>query len=131
MVASKHPAHPDGALAIPWAAIDTKDRPTYRPPTADSTFRTGAGKRRLQNRPLTRSVECDPFDLGVHRALPPTGTASLAEARIPHPVPEARPRQGAARGASPGGRRRAVGVRRAGRGFLHRQDPALYEACSR
>ena len=78
VVASKNPAHPDGALAIPWSAISTDLADVL---AANRLFHLQ--NRHWEEAATERTVEtvreCDPFDLGVHRVLPPTGTVSLAD----------------------------------------------------
>ena len=72
IVASKHPAHPDGALAIPWSAVDTDLSEVL---AANRAFHR---KDRRWNAaeaagpagwPLSEVT--DPFDLEVHRPVQP------------------------------------------------------------
>ena len=71
VVATKHSAYPDGALAIPWSAI-----------APDLTEVVAANRAfHLQDRTWKEAITgltvetvrgCDPLDLGVHRVLPPS-----------------------------------------------------------
>ena len=72
IVASKHPAHPDGALAIPWSAIDTDLSEVL---AANRAFHlkdrrwNAADAARPAGRPLSEVT--DPFTLEVHRPVQP------------------------------------------------------------
>ena len=72
IVASKHPAHPDGALAIPWSAVDTDLSEVLAANRAfhlkDRRWNATAAARPV-GWPL--SEVRDPFALEVHRPVEP------------------------------------------------------------